>query len=30
VFAILEEAYLEVAHYLDSYFNLDRRNTALG
>ncbi len=30
VFANLEEARLEVAHYLDTYFNLDRRHSALG
>ena len=29
-FASLEEAPLEVAHYLDTYFNLDRRHSALG
>jgi putative transposase len=29
-FACLEEARLEVAHYLDTYFNLDRRHSALG
>jgi len=29
-FASLEEAQLEVAHYLDTYFNLDRRHSALG
>ena len=29
-FAALEEARLEVAHYLDCYFNLDRRHSALG
>ncbi len=29
-FASLEEAHLEVAHYLDTYFNLDRRHSALG
>ena len=29
-FASLEEAQLEVAHYLDTYFNLDRRHFALG
>ena len=29
-FANLEEARLEVAHYLDTYFNLDRRHSALG
>ena len=29
-FASLEEARLEVAHYLDIYFNLDRRHSALG
>ena len=28
-FASLEEARLEVAHYLDTYFNLDRRHSAL-
>ena len=28
-FANLEEARLEVAHYLDTYFNLDRRHSAL-
>jgi 3-methyladenine DNA glycosylase Mpg len=28
-FATLEEARLEVAHYLDTYFNLDRRHSAL-
>jgi putative transposase len=30
VFANLEEAWLEVAHYLDTYFNLDRRHSTLG
>ena len=29
-FALLEEARLEVAHYLDTYFNLDRCHSALG
>ena len=29
-FANLEEARLEVAYYLDTYFNLDRRHSALG
>ncbi|QNE42382.1 IS3 family transposase (plasmid) [Hymenobacter sp. NBH84] len=29
-FASLEEAHLEVAYYLDTYFNLDRRHSALG
>ena len=29
-FASLEEARLEVARYLDTYFNLDRRHSALG
>ena len=29
-FASLEEARLEVVHYLDTYFNLDRRYSALG
>jgi transposase InsO family protein len=29
-FACIEEARLEVAHYLDTYFNLDRRHSALG
>jgi putative transposase len=29
-FATLEEARLEVAYYLDTYFNLDRRHSALG
>ena len=29
-FASLEEARLEVAYYLDIYFNLDRRHSALG
>ncbi|MFD1874820.1 integrase core domain-containing protein [Hymenobacter bucti] len=29
-FASLKEARLEVAHYLDTYFNLDRRHSALG
>jgi putative transposase len=29
-FATLEEARLEVAYYLDTYFNLDRRQPALG
>ena len=29
-FASLEEARLEVAHYLDTYFNLDRGHFALG
>ncbi|MCC3155062.1 hypothetical protein LJ738_18435 [Hymenobacter sp. BT770] len=28
-FASLEEAQLEVTHYLDTYFNLDRRHSAL-
>ena len=28
-FATLEEARLEVAHYLVTYFNLDRRHSAL-
>ena len=28
-FASPEEARLEVAHYLDTYFNLDRRHSAL-
>jgi transposase InsO family protein len=28
-FASLEEARLEVAHYLDTYLNLDRRHSAL-
>ena len=27
--ASLEEARLEVAHYLDAYFNLDRRHSPL-
>ena len=30
VFASFEEARLEVAHYLDTYFNLDRCHSALG
>ncbi|MFD2786373.1 IS3 family transposase [Hymenobacter rubripertinctus] len=30
VFASLEEACLEVAYYLDTYFNLERRHSALG
>ena len=30
VFTSLEEARLEVAYYLDTYFNLDRRHSALG
>ncbi|MGI4824381.1 MAG: integrase core domain-containing protein [Janthinobacterium lividum] len=30
VFASLEEARLEVAYYLDTYFHLDRRHSALG
>ena len=30
VFASPEEARLEVAYYLDTYFNLDRRHSALG
>ena len=30
VFASLEKGRLEVAHYLDTYFNLDRRHSALG
>lgn len=30
VFTSLEEARLKVAHYLDTYFNLDRRHSALG
>ena len=29
-FASLEEARLEVAHYFDTYFNPDRRHSALG
>jgi putative transposase len=29
-FASLEEARLEIAWYLDTYFNLDRRHSALG
>ena len=29
-FASLEEAHLEVAHYLDTYFNRDCRHSALG
>ena len=29
-FAPLEEARLEVAHYFDTYFNLDRRHSVLG
>jgi len=29
-FDSLEEAQLEVAHYLDTYLNLDRRHSALG
>ena len=29
-FVSFEEARLEVAHYLDTYFNLDRRHSALG
>jgi transposase InsO family protein len=29
-FASLKEARLEVAYYLDTYFNLDRRHSALG
>ena len=29
-FTSLEEARLEVAHYLDTYFNLDRRHSTLG
>jgi putative transposase len=29
-FTNLEEARLEVAYYLDTYFNLDRRHSALG
>jgi putative transposase len=29
-FTSVEEARLEVAHYLDVYFNLDRRHSALG
>jgi putative transposase len=29
-FASLEEARLEVAYYLDTYFALDRRHSALG
>ena len=29
-FASLDEARLEVAYYLDTYFNLDRRHSALG
>ncbi len=28
-FSSLEEARLEVAYYLDAYFNLDRRHSAL-
>jgi putative transposase len=30
VFASLKEARLEIAHYLDTYFNLNRRHSALG
>jgi len=30
MFANLEEARLEVAHYFDTYFNLERRHSALG
>ncbi|RZL13051.1 MAG: hypothetical protein EOO62_09325 [Hymenobacter sp.] len=29
-FASLEEAWLEVAYYLDTYFNIDHRRIALG
>lgn len=29
-FTNLDEARLKVAHYLDIYFNLDRRHSALG
>lgn len=29
-FASLEEARLKVAYYLNTYFNLDRRHSALG
>ena len=29
-FASLEETRLEVVHFLDTYFNLDRRHLALG
>ena len=29
-FDSLEDARLEVVHYLDTYFNLDRRHSALG
>ena len=29
-FASLEEARLEMTHYLDTYFNLDRRHSTLG
>lgn len=29
-FPSLEEDQLEVAHYLDTYFNLDRRHSVLG
>ena len=29
-FACLEEARLEMAHYLDTYFTLERRHSALG
>lgn len=29
-FALLEEALLEVAYSLDTYFHLDRRHSALG
>jgi transposase InsO family protein len=30
VFVSLDEARLDVAYYLDTYFNLDRRHAALG
>ncbi len=29
-FATLEKARLEIAHYFDTYFNLERRHSALG
>ena len=29
-FANLQEARLEIAYYLDTYFNLDQRHSALG
>ncbi|SMB99903.1 hypothetical protein SAMN00120144_3181 [Hymenobacter roseosalivarius DSM 11622] len=29
-FAFLEDVRLEMGHYLDTYFNLDRRHSILG